>query len=35
MYADFGLLPVVTLVTTQRPHRSLRGRLTLLLKEGV
>lgn len=35
MDADFSLLPAVTLVTTQRPHGTLRGRLALLLQEGV
>lgn len=35
MDADFGLFPAVTLVTAQRPDGAVRGRLALLLQEGV
>lgn len=35
MDANFSLLPVVALVTIQRPHRALGARLALLLEEGV
>lgn len=35
MDADFGLFPAVTLVTAQRPDGAVRGRVALLLQEGV
>lgn len=35
MDANFSLLPVVTLVTIQRPNWALRACLALLLEEGI
>lgn len=35
MDAYFGLLPAVTLVTTQGPNRGLRSCLALLLQESI